>query len=114
MAAKDLTATDKAKQRLLFAIRKGDPEKVQLALEKSGGRCGPNDAADSANNRLIHRAARYGHAGVVAKLVELGADPNADNKFGMVPLHHAAVGGEADVIVTLIKAGADVSHHVIF
>ena len=80
MAAKDLTATDKAKQRLLFAIRKGDPEKVQLALEKSGGRCGPNDAADSANNRLIHRAARYGHAGVARILISALCNPNLQNK----------------------------------
>ena len=47
---------------------------------------------------------------MVEKLLELGANPNAMNKFGMVPLHHAAVaGGSPEVIVALIKAGADVS-----
>ena len=58
----------------------------------------------------ILRAARYSHLSVVEKLLELGANPNAINKFGMVPLHHAAVaGGSPEVIVALIKAGADVS-----
>ena len=51
---------------------------------------------------------------MVEKLLELGANPNAMNKFGMVPLHHAAVaGGSAEVIVALIKAGADVSRFII-
>ena len=59
----------------------------------------------------ILRAARYSHLSVVEKLLELGANPNATNKFGMVPLHHAAVaGGSPEVIVALIKAGADVSN----
>ena len=60
------------------------------------------------------RAARYSHLSVVEKLLELGANPNAMNKFGMVPLHHAAVaGGSPEVIVALIKAGADVSRFII-
>ena len=49
---------DKTKQRLLFAIRKGDHEKVGKILESQSGNMSPNAEADSAQNRLLHRAAR--------------------------------------------------------
>jgi ankyrin repeat protein len=39
-------------------------------------------------------------------LVDLNADPNRCNKFGMTPLHHASVGGDAGVVRQLIDAGA--------
>ena len=55
MAASKAAApiVDKAKQRLLHAIRNGDAEKVQLVLEKSN--LGPDESADTADNRLLHR-----------------------------------------------------------
>jgi len=98
---------DKAKQRLLFAIRKGDHEKVGKILESQSGKISPNAEADSAQNRLLHRAARYGHAKVVdCILSQKECDANATNKFGMVPLHHAAVNGDPSVIEALVKGGA--------
>ena len=100
---------DKIKQKLLFAIRNGDADKVELILSKNAAKYTPDESADTANNRLLHRAARYGHNNVVAKLIELKADPNATNKFGMVPLHHATVNGDPKVIETLLGAGAKVN-----
>ena len=49
---------DKIKQRILFAIRKGDHEKVGKILEAHSGQISPNAEADTAQNRLLHRAAR--------------------------------------------------------
>ena len=39
-------------------------------------------------------------------LVDLNADPNRANKFGMTPLHHASVAGDADILRQLMDAGA--------
>ena len=41
-------------------------------------------------------------------LAEKDCDPNATNKFGMVPLHHGAVNGDPSVIEALVKGGAKV------
>ena len=52
---------------------------------------------------------RYGFAKVVERLLaEKDCDPNATNKFGMVPLHHGAVNGDPNVIEALVKGGAKV------
>lgn len=100
-------AEEKIKQRLLLAIRKGDHDKVGKILEAHSGQISPNAEADTAQNRLLHRAARYGHVKVVERLLtEKGCDANATNKFGMVPLHHAAVNGDPNVIEALVKGGA--------
>jgi ankyrin repeat protein len=47
---------------------------------------------------------------IAKRLVDLGADVNAKNKFGCTPLHHAARDGECDELVKfLIDKGADVN-----
>ena len=47
-------------------------------------------------------------AGVVAWLLEMGADPRARDRMGWTPLHVAALyGGGAPTMVTLLEAGAD-------
>ena len=51
-------AEDKIKQRLLLAIRKGDHDKVGKILEAHSGQISPNAEVDTAQNRLLHRAAR--------------------------------------------------------
>ena len=38
----------------------------------------------------LHRAARYGHDGLVEKLLEAGADVNAVNRDRQTALHLAA------------------------
>lgn len=99
-----------ARQRkMMKAIRDGDATAVEHLISKSPGSLGANGTADSAGNRYLHRAARYGHLPVVLKLIEMGADTNARNKFGMVPLHHAAVAGDPDIVKCLIQSGGQVS-----
>lgn len=44
---------------------------------------------DKSGATLLHAAAEYGHASVVAWLVENGADPNAADGDGETPLHKA-------------------------
>ena len=39
-------------------------------------------------------------------LIDLNADPNRANKFGMTPLHHASVAGDAAIVRQLLDAGA--------
>ena len=45
------------KQSLLKAIRKGNCQKVREILTTSG--MSPNETVDSAQNRLLHKAARW-------------------------------------------------------
>jgi hypothetical protein len=55
------------KDILLFALRKGNADKVRHILTSSSdsAEINPDMAADSAMNCLLHRAARYGHKEVV-------------------------------------------------
>ena len=106
MAALD---EDPVKQSLLKAIRKGQASKVTEILHQNP-KFTPDETLDAAQNRLIHKAARYGKVNVVKTLLDLKADPNGENKFHMTAMHHAAVEGSAEVIEALIEAGASVNH----
>jgi len=98
---------DPVKKSLLRSIIKGNANKVAEIL-KNNAKLSADETLDSAQNRLLHKAARYGQNKVVKTLIEVcGANPNAKNKFDMTPLHHAAVEGSSEVIETLINAGAD-------
>lgn len=99
--------TKTPKDKLLIALRKGHPERVSAMLDQFPEELEPNMSADTAENKLLHRAARYGHAKMISTLVSKGADVKIANKFGMTPLHHAAVHGGADVLKALLDAGAD-------
>ena len=65
------------KDKLLVSLRRGHAERVLAMLGHHGGELHPNMSADSADNRLLHRAARFGHAGVVRALVGRGGDVKA-------------------------------------
>jgi len=59
----------------------------------------------------LHLAAFFGHAAVVALLLERGADLQAVSGNGMrnTALHAAVAGGRVDAALTLIDAGAPVN-----
>merc|ERR1711971_44209 len=95
------------KEKLLIALRKGEAAKVATLLDGFPEEVQPDMAADTADNRLLHRAARFGHSSVVTVLLDRGAQPNMTNKFGMTPLHHGAVEGCSQVLSALIKGGGD-------
>ena len=50
---------------------------------------------------------------LASALLERGADANARNAFGQIPLHNAASGlGDNDAMISLLEAGADVNARV--
>lgn len=56
----------------------------------------------------MHHAAFYGHAELVERLVDFGADVNARDVYEWAPLHYAALKGRTDTCVALLHCGADV------
>jgi ankyrin repeat protein len=60
-------------------------------------------------NQPLHAAAAAGGAdvGLVAALLDAGADPNARQRGGFRPLHSAAANGDAALVQLLLARGAD-------
>lgn len=54
-------------------------------------------------------AAKNGHAEIVARLLDAGADAGAPNANGTTPLMLAAAAGKADAVTLLLDRGADVN-----
>lgn len=93
-----------AGEDIWLAAASGNVDAVQTGLER-GAEVGQrnDDGAD-----LLTVAAIFGHDGVVALLLEAGAEVNARNpQNGATALHAAAFLGHADVVRTLLAAGAD-------
>jgi len=99
--------TKTPEEKLLIVLRKGKADRVGAMLDQFPGELEPDMAADTAENRLLHRAARFGHAEVIKVLLAKGANVAMTNKFGMTALHHGAVHGGADVLQCLLDGGAD-------
>jgi hypothetical protein len=60
------------------------------------------------NWTAVHHASFYGHADLVERLVDFGADVDARDVIGWSPLHYAALKGRTDTCVALLHCGADV------
>jgi ankyrin repeat protein len=90
---------------LHWAATRGADDIVQVVLYAG--------AALQSTTRLggytaLHLASRGGHAAVVERLLEHGADPNRLTTTGVTALHFAADADAADVIAVLAAHGADV------
>ncbi len=59
-----------SKKSLLVAIKENNVEKLRNILTKNKETLSADEEADSARNRILHRAARYGHPEVVRCLLE--------------------------------------------
>ncbi|CAM9528668.1 unnamed protein product [Ectocarpus fasciculatus] len=95
---------------LALACAEGRVELVRAIVEIGGAR--PSFSAQTkvlASSSPLHVAARYGHAGVAAVLLELGAVVDARDTFGFTPLCYAAGNGHLKTIEVLLGAGADTS-----
>lgn len=69
------------------------------------------EQTDSRGIAAIHRAARYGHTGMLKAMIEKGVDINltedAPAEVGQTPLHEACNNGQVEVVKLLMAAGAD-------
>ena len=68
-----------------------------------------NEARDDNGNTDLILAAVKGDKKAIEALIEDGADPNIQNKWGMSALMYAAEGNHADTICYLLEAGADLN-----
>ncbi len=59
-----------AKKALLMAVKDNKVDKVRSLLTNQPNQLSPNEVADSAQNRILHRAARYGHPQIVELLLK--------------------------------------------
>jgi uncharacterized protein len=64
---------------------------------------------DEATAEKFFRAIKKGDLLAVRKLVDVGANVNATNKFGWSPLMYAACTGNAPIIRAIVTGGADVN-----
>ena len=63
--------------------------------------------AASAETESLHDVAKEGDVAAVARMLDRGADFNADGKYGSTPLHEAAEEGHHEVASLLLDRGAD-------
>ncbi|MGO9528565.1 MAG: ankyrin repeat domain-containing protein [Verrucomicrobiia bacterium] len=63
----------------------------------------------NADAERFFRVIKKGDLVGVSKLIEVGRDVNAANKFGWTPLMYASCQGSSPIIRALIAAGADVN-----
>lgn len=66
------------------------------------------DARDDHDRTVLMRAAEAGNLMVVARLLDLGADPTLTDPQGITAVHLAAVSGDDGIVEILIHAGASV------
>jgi len=88
------------------AIDSGNVEQTTILLEQN-----PDLLNTKNNNGMtpLNLAAYRGHVDIVAKLLEMGADPSIGDNENSQPIHNAAVAGKTDVIETLLKHGVDIN-----
>ncbi|KAF1327447.1 Serine/threonine protein kinase, partial [Globisporangium splendens] len=90
---------------LLFAMKRGDVDGVQLLLDDSipivEGRVNGRTA--------LSRAVEHGNAEIVQLLVDRGADVTEKDEEGRSPLWYAAYAGKTEIVRLLVDRGADVT-----
>lgn len=91
--------------RLVQYAAEGDTVTVELLLAAG---VSPNAAEPLRRVTPLHNAAAQGHARLVTRFLELGADVNALDWLGYPPLVNAAYYGRAAVVQQLLAAGARV------
>ena len=93
---------------IIKAAKSGDVGTLKSLLAQDSSLL---NARDSDGSTPLHCATWKGHPGVVAALLEAGADVNAVNQnehWGTTPLHAAAHANQAAIAQMLLDHGADV------
>lgn len=92
--------------RLVQYAAQGDMTTVNLLLEAGL----PVSIADPVRRvTALHNASAQGHVRIVTRLLDLGADVNAQDWHGVTPLIAAVHAGHARVVEQLLREGADVN-----
>ena len=68
---------------------------------------GDLEAKEADGNTALHWAAAFGYVDVIAALLERGAETDATNGWGRIPLLMAAGAGHAEANLAFVDAGAD-------
>lgn len=95
---------------LVTAIRTGTLSKVEEEIAKSGTSLFDVCTTDIMNTPLMVASGIQGNEPIVAKLLEMGADPHAIDNTGNSCIHHCASKGNFVTAKTLIAAGVDINH----
>lgn len=92
--------------RLVQYAAQGDMTTVNLLLEAGL----PVSSADPVRRvTALHNASAQGHVRIITRLLDLGADVNAQDWHGVTPLIAAAHAGQVRVVEQLLRRGADVN-----
>lgn len=59
----------------------------------------------SSERNALHRAAGYGHLGIICELIKAGFNPLTASHTGRIPIHEACQGGHSDVVQELLRYG---------
>ncbi|MCF4098981.1 ankyrin repeat domain-containing protein [Maritalea mediterranea] len=86
------------------AVRDNNALKVQQMLAEGAD---PNFASESAGPLIYIAAGPKGGAEVTLVLLQAGADPNAANSDGRLPLQNAASWCSVNIVSLLLEAGAN-------
>lgn len=84
---------------LTLAARCGAPRSAIETLISMGADVNVSTQRD--RQTPLHVAADYGHTATVEDLLELGADANASDMDGMVPIDYACTHGNDDMVALL-------------
>ncbi|XP_076814893.1 poly [ADP-ribose] polymerase tankyrase-2-like [Clavelina lepadiformis] len=91
---------------LLDAAKKGCLARVQKLCTPDNINCRDQQGR---NSTPLHLAAGYNNYEVAEYLIEHGADPNSQDKGGLIPLHNASSYGHVEIAALLIKSNAAVN-----
>jgi len=94
---------------LLEAAFRGDSAAVRAILDSGKDAKAHLAARDPAGMTALHRATWGGHPGIVALLLERGADPDEPDAGGQTPVSLAARWGRGDIMALLLAKGGDVT-----
>jgi len=102
-AKDEFEEVEKAKEKLMQAIRNKDEREVSRLLKIRD----PNFWVSKYPQTPLHLAAWKGNVKIVDQLLEAGAKINETDGCGETPLHEAT---DCEVVRRLVNAGAEVNH----
>ncbi|EDW10446.1 myotrophin [Drosophila mojavensis] len=92
-----------ADENLIWNIKNGEIDAVQLMFDQSTR----NVNAFIGGRTPLHYAADFGQLKVLKYLVEIGADVNKLDKYGITPILAAIWEGHTDCVAFLLQHGAN-------